>query len=403
MSIYKRQESECYPGKYAAIGTKGRVKPLDSDGLRWEFERDVHRIIYSQAFRRLRHKSQVFFFPRNDHVCTRIEHVLHVASAARTVARKLGLNEDLAEAIGLAHDIGHAPFGHEGEKIINNLINDKDEDELKDLRDIIPSFSHEINSLRVVDKIAKLDREPPGLNLTWEVRDGIISHWGEDKETHELKPFDGDKELESIKYKKDAGYPTTLEGCIVRLIDKIVYSGRDLEDAIATEIIEESDVPPEIVDALGKNNGEMIGVFLEDMINESRLRINESDCKCIAISSKRAELLKQLIDFNYGHIYYSEHAERYKEQAKNTLKSLFSGLREMLICTKRFKENEKLKDRLKNTTVFRVFEKFLVEDMDNCYNQWDPDSLILLDFIAGMTDNFAVRSFQELFVPQATV
>jgi len=150
MSHFKRPENELFPSEHATIGTKGRCGRLEPDKIRFEFQRDIHRIIYSQAFRRLRHKTQVFFFPKNDHVCTRMEHVLHVASAARTVARILRLNEDLAEAIGLAHDIGHAPFGHLGEDIINEIINEQ-----KDLRTLIPSFSHEINSLRVVDKIAK--------------------------------------------------------------------------------------------------------------------------------------------------------------------------------------------------------------------------------------------------------
>ena len=122
MSEYKRLETEMFPSKYATIGTKRREKPQEEDEFRTEFQRDIHRIIYSQSFRRLRHKTQVFYFPQNDHVSTRMDHVLFVSSAARTVARCLGLNEDLTEAIGLAHDIGHAPFGHQGEEILTDLI-----------------------------------------------------------------------------------------------------------------------------------------------------------------------------------------------------------------------------------------------------------------------------------------
>jgi dGTPase len=155
-------ESKIYKSQYATLSrnSKGRKHKLKPDGYRTEFQRDIHRIIYSQPFRRLRHKTQVFFLPNNDHICTRMEHVLHVASASRTVARHLQLNEDLAEAIGLGHDLGHSPFGHHGESVLKGICECK-----KYNLDI--SFQHEINGLRVADKLAELDREPnPGLNLT---------------------------------------------------------------------------------------------------------------------------------------------------------------------------------------------------------------------------------------------
>jgi len=320
-----------------------------------------------------------------------MEHVLHVSSAARTVARNMGLNEDLAEAIGLAHDIGHAPFGHEGEKALNQII-----DKNNDLKRIITSFSHEVYGLRVVDKIAKLDREPPGLNLTKEVRDGIISHCGEDRKTHSLKPHKGDKILESIKSRQEAGVPITLEGCVVRLLDKIVYVGRDLEDALATKVIEKEEIPQEIIDTLGSNNGEMVGTFLEDMIENS-------DGNCISISEEKARSLHRLIDFNFEHIYQSKQAERYKGQAEHTLTSLFKTLLDILGSTKRFKENATLRKVPSDTFVYGVFKQFVTEDMKESYSKHDPDSLIVLDFIAGMTDNFARNSYLELFVPQPTV
>ena len=191
MPEFKRVEKELFPSSRATIGTKGRQKKQQDDQFRTEFQRDIHRIIYSQSFRRLRHKTQVFYFPQNDHVSTRMDHVLCVASAARTVARCLRLNEDLAEAIGLAHDIGHAPFGHQGEEFLTKII-----DSSTALKQHIQSFSHEVYGLRVVDKIAKRDRESPGLNLTWEVRDGIISHCGEDFERCKLIPGDKNKKLE---------------------------------------------------------------------------------------------------------------------------------------------------------------------------------------------------------------
>jgi len=392
MSKCRRPERDLFPSPYATVGTKkGRLKALSADDFRTDFQRDVHRIIYCQAFRRLRHKTQVFFFPRNDHVCTRMEHVLHVASAARTVARRLGLNEDLAEAIGLAHDIGHAPFGHEGERTINKIIK-----EHKDLQAIIPEFSHEVYGLRVVDKTAKLDREPPGLDLTWEVRDGIISHCGEDLKTWSLKPQPGDKNLESIKYKKDAGNPTTPEGCVVRLIDKIVYVGRDLEDALATGVIAMREIPKQIIHTLGKNNGEMVGKFLEDMIKNS-------DGRQISISEKKANSLHKLIDFNFERIYQSKQAQRYKDQAEHTLISLFRALMEILGSTSHFRKNANLSKGLSDTSVYNVFKQFVTDDMKGAYGDKDSDSLIALDFITGMTDNFARNSYLELFVPQPTV
>ncbi len=190
-------EKELYTNKNAAFSAKsrGRKKSMDSDPYRNEFQRDIHRIIYSQPFRRLRHKTQVFFLPNNDHICTRIEHSLHVASASRTVARRLGLNEDLAEAIGLGHDIGHAPFGHHGEDVLKQLAKDKG---------LTVTFQHEMHGLRVVDSLAELDREPkPGLNLTYEVRDGIVSHCGEDF-SREIVPELNYKELESISNRRES-------------------------------------------------------------------------------------------------------------------------------------------------------------------------------------------------------
>ncbi|MBN1508807.1 MAG: HD domain-containing protein [Sedimentisphaerales bacterium] len=193
-----------------------------------------------------------------------MDHVRFVASAARTVARCLGLNEDLAEAIGLAHDIGHAPFGHQGEDFLSGIINDHPM-----LKQLMPKFSHEVYGLRVVDSIAKRDREPPGLNLTWEVRDGIVSHCGEDFETCRLEPAISPKNLEQIRTRDDAGKPATLEGCIVRLMDKIAYAGKDVEDALEAGLIGEDQVPQEFKEKLGITNGRIIGTFVQDMVKNS--------------------------------------------------------------------------------------------------------------------------------------
>ncbi|MCK5564450.1 MAG: HD domain-containing protein [Planctomycetes bacterium] len=389
MQEFKRLEKEMFPSSHATIGTKGRQKEIPPDKFRTEFQRDIHRIIYSQSFRRLRHKTQVFYFPQNDHVSTRMDHVLFVASAARTVARCLGLNEDLAEAIGLAHDIGHAPFGHQGEKFLKEEIIHKNETLTKTMQ----GFSHEIYGLRVVDKIAKRDREEPGLNLTWEVRDGIISHCGEDFTTCKLIPGSKDKNLCEIKNREDAGYPATLEGCIVRLIDKVAYCGKDIEDAIAAEVIKESDVPVKINEKLGKTNGKIIGSFLESIIKESHNK------DYIAMSREYGDLLHSLIDFNDSNIYHSDESERYGKQARQSVRLLFADLKEVYLKTDKFQDFEK--DN-KTPCVHKIFAEY-VEDMRGIYEKSDPDELVVLDFIAGMTDSFVVRSFQELFIPQATV
>ena len=390
MSEFKRVEKELFPSSRATIGTKGRQKKQQDDQFRTEFQRDIHRIIYSQSFRRLRHKTQVFYFPQNDHVSTRMDHVLCVASAARTVARCLRLNEDLAEAIGLAHDIGHAPFGHQGETFLCEIIESSRNPKLKQ---IIPKFHHEVYGLRVVDKIAKRDREAPGLNLTWEVRDGIISHCGEDFKQCKLEPGDKNKNLEAIRNKEDAGKPATLEGCIVRLIDKIAYIGKDIEDAISADIIKKQDIPPTITAELGETNGKIIGTFLEDIIKESH------DKDYIAISRKYGDLLHSMIIFNRKKIYHSEKSEGYKKQAEQTIKLLFEELLE--IYCKEIKSQKFEKDD-KTPYVHKVFAEY-VDDMQGIYKNSDPDELVVLDFIAGMTDSFVVRSFRELFIPQATV
>jgi dGTPase len=394
MSDFKRSEKELFPSKYATIATKGRVKPQDPDEFRTEFQRDVHRIIYSQSFRRLRHKAQVFYFPQNDHVSTRMDHVRFVASAARTVARCLHLNEDLAEAIGLAHDIGHPPFGHQGEEFLTKIF-----EEHKVLKRLMPKFSHEVYGLRVVDRIAKRDRESPGLNLTWEVRDGIISHWGEDFRSCKLEPGAKDKNLERIKMIEDAGNPATLEGCIVRLIDKIAYVGKDIEDAIEAKIIQERDIPAEFLASLGTTNGQITGTFIEDMVR------NSYDKNYIVISQGLGELLHKLIAFNKKHIYESPEAQRYEDQAGKTIKYLFDDLLSEIKRTKRF-QSQRYPEPDKDgsiPTVYRVLQDFVLKDMKEVYSSKDSDELIILDFIAGMTDSFAIRSVSDVFIPKSTV
>lgn len=378
-------ESLIYKNPLAALSknSKGRNRDLPPDSYRTEFQRDIHRIIYSQPFRRLRHKTQVFYLPHNDHICTRMEHVLHVASASRTVARHLQLNEDLSEAIGLSHDIGHAPFGHHGELILK---------EISKTVGLGINFQHEIHGLRVVDKLAELDRHPEsGLSLTYEVRDGIISHCGEDF-VREIVPYGETKVLEKIADRKDALTPCTLEGCIVRMVDKIAYAGRDLEDGLIAGIIKEQTIPNKIVRVLGNNNGEILGTLLEDLIECCKENSGR-----VGLSEEKHEALDALIKFNYESIYYSEKVSRFKKQATRAIEELFYRLVEDLDKTKRFTEKT---DLLPDATVYDVLKNFINKIG---YSEQDSSALIVLDFISGMTDNYVISCLDEIFVPKHIV
>jgi dGTPase len=369
------------PNAMLGINSRGRKRCLKTDNYRTEYQRDIHRIIYSRPFRRLRHKTQVFFLPNNDHICTRMEHVLHVASASRTVARHLRLNEDLAEAIGLGHDIGHSPFGHQGEHVLNKICKENGLD---------ISFQHEINGLRVVDRLAEFDRDPePGLNLTYEVRDGIMSHCGEDFSTNPIIPEKNVKILEDIKSRKDALMPCTFEGCIVRIVDKIAYAGRDIEDALITGLFSEKDVPGDLIRELGRNNGEIIGSLLRDLIQTDMENENG-----IGLSQEKFEALKELINFNYRMIYNNEDVEKYKIQAEWAIRQLFNHLLEQIKKTNRFEE------KYPKIPIFEEFKRYIGKVG---YSNDEKDEIIVLDFIAGMTDNYVIECINELFMPKAII
>lgn len=378
-------EKLIYKNPKAALSenSRGRLTPMDPCKYRTEYQRDIHRIIYSQSFRRLRHKTQVFFLPNNDHICTRMEHVLHVASASRTVARHLGLNEDLAEAIGLGHDLGHAPFGHHGESVLNELAKE---------HGLPTKFQHEIHGLRVVDKLAELDREPGvGLNLTFEVRDGIISHNGEDFKAgrNEISPHAGEKDLGAIQERTGAGMPVTLEGCIVRMVDRITYAGRDVEDAIVAGLLDEATIPSDIVGELGKNNGEIIGRLLVDLIEYSKAKGD-----AIGLSKAKNDALAALIQHNYHKIYLCDKVNKFKKQATLALRELFSKLMDDLERTKRLTAS---RDELPDALVYSVLKRFINKIN---YDEATPNAQIVLDFMSGMTDNYVVECLDEIFVPK---
>ena len=376
-----------------------RITPLEtkSTDIRTPFDRDYTRIIHSNAYRRLKHKTQVFFSPENDHICTRSEHVTHVESISYTIAKYLGLNLELTKAIAVAHDLGHSPFGHAGEKILSKISE----------RDLGTRFWHEQNGLNFVDNIELLEDHSgykQNLDLTYGVRDGIISHCGEINE-NALRPRDEFIDLND--YKKPNEYaPYTWEACVVKISDKISYIGRDIEDAITLGILDEH--LQELYDLLNYNSSEVlnnstiINYFVCDLCQ------NSSYEKGLCFSKKAYDLLNKIKDFNYKHIYFSRRTVtsiKYFDLVineiynilfecfdnKNTLKNLkvlekfypklIDGFYHYLENYCDFSNREELK--LKNKIVFDISIK---EDF----------SRAIISYISGMTDNFAIEMYNEL-------
>lgn len=374
--IREKQEEVLSPFAAKSSHSKGRIFEEEKCPVRTDFERDSNRILYSYEFRRLRHKTQVFFNAKNDHICTRMEHVLNVGSIAVTIARTLNLNQDLTYAIALGHDLGHAPFGHSGEKVLDRC-----------LKKINPeySFQHELHSLRVVDRLAsRISREKVnengGLNLTFEVRDGIACHCGEKYNEYQLER-DTSKTLQSLaRLKAGSQNPYTLEACVVRLVDKIAYVGRDIEDAVRVNLINKDDIPKGIKEELGYTNGEIINTLVCDIIENSYGK------DCIQLSREKGEALEQLIKENVRLIYRADKIVRYEKTAENVMEGLFFNLME--VCN----DLEKLKN-----SELKVHHKFYSYMRDIGYNEEESGEQRAIDFIAGMTDSFALNCFEEIY------
>ena len=250
------------------------------EDFRGSYYRDTTAIIHSSPFRRLKHKTQVFFAPSNDHICTRMEHVLHVSSIASTICRPLGLDTELAWAIGMGHDLGHTPFGHVGEIIMDKICKQKG----------LGNFEHEVNSLRVVDRLSEKGK---GLNLTYAVRDGIVSHCGEHF-VQRIKPSFEIKDLDGIKTRIGL-IPTTFEATVVRFSDSIAYLGRDFEDASRLGILTKP-LPDCVKRDLGSTNGEIINTLVTDIIE------NSSQSEGIGFSDKVYKAVEVMKDYNYNYI-----------------------------------------------------------------------------------------------------
>ena len=347
--------------------------------LRDEYFRDQTKIIHSLPFRRLKHKAQVFFAPNNDHICTRIEHVLHVATIAATICRGLNksgnweLSEDLAYAIGLGHDIGHAPFGHEGERAIDACLKPSGK-----------RFLHELNSYRVVEHLANYGE---GLNLTFAVKDGIICHCGEDFSNDTLRPATTPNDLETITGRTQM--PSTYEGCIVRLADKIAYFGRDIEDAIKADLITKADIPQEVRKEMGTSNGEIINTLTLDLIDHSK------DKDYIGFSKEKFGLISQLRTFNYSRIYCNDEMLRRKEIISKCLRDVFDYFRH-LFARNGFNYAAYAQE---GQLAARGFGNYM-KSMRNFYQE-NPAEIdtVIADYIAGMTDSFALSVMQEVLLP----
>jgi dGTPase len=348
-----------------------RVKSRTMGDFRSPYYRDTTAILHSSPFRRLKHKTQVFFAPSNDHICTRMEHVLHVASIATTICKGLDLDDELSWAIGIGHDLGHTPFGHIGEHILSDLM----------VKNGLPKFEHEINGLRVVDFLTPL-------NLTYAVRDGIISHCGE----HFIRSITPDynvKDLSSIKTK--AGIrPATWEGCVVRFSDQIAYLGRDFEDAARLGIVKKADIPDICKKVLGSSNSEIINTLVEDLISNSEKE------GAIAFSEDVYEAVRVMKDFNYKNIYLSPMLSGYHKYFARLINLIYNYLSELL-DKNGFESGPYLQE---GNMLAAGFYNYVIEKKD-AYMEHDGNlDRLVFDYISGMSDNFCLDAGNEILRPE---
>jgi dGTPase len=344
---------------YSTQGQRRNGEAQLADGYRQDFAVDTDRILHSLAYTRYIDKTQVFYLIRNDHITHRVLHVQLVSKIARTIGRFLGLNEDLIEAISLGHDIGHTPFGHDGERMLSKLCHDSG----------IGYFQHNIQSVQFLEHV---ERKGAGWNLCLQTLDGILCHDGE-IHNQKLRPMRGktfedlDSEIERKTYDPDMKLvPMTLEGCVVRMTDTISYIGRDIEDAIRLGIIKRSELPKRCVKVLGSTNGTIVFNLVSDVIR------NSFHNPYVSFSAEVSEALWELKAFNLDRIYMNPSIKRHLD----TIRTLFELLFEKYI--------NDLKTRNRNSVVFKSFLK----DMSSEYIQNHRNQEIVRDFIAGMTDSY---------------
>jgi dGTPase len=343
---------------------------MDS-GYRQAFSVDVDRILHSLAYARYIDKTQVFYLVKNDHITHRVLHVQLVSKIARTIGRFLNLNEDLIEAIALGHDIGHTPFGHDGENFLSEICRNHG----------IGYFHHNLQSVHFLEKV---ERKGEGWNLCLQTLDGILGHDGEIHSEKLLPATDKtfgimDREITAKKNDpKTVLIPMTLEGCLVRMADTISYIGRDIEDAIRLKLIHRSDLPQESVSLLGDTNGTIVFNLVTDIICSSRGK------PYLAFSPEVSEALKHLKSFNYEHIYMNSRIKKHTRR----IKKLFEMLFEIYF--------ENLNNRRESSVIFSQFLK----DMKQNYIQNHQPAEIVRDFISGMTDQYFLDQCPEQLRPQ---
>ena len=327
-----REQLEVYEKEYLSpyatlsMNSKGRMRKEDPCDIRPVFQRDRDRIIHSKSFRRLKDKTQVFLTPEGDHYRTRLTHTLEVSQNARTIAKALRLNEDLAEAIALGHDLGHTPFGHAGERALNRVC---------------PfGFEHNVQSVRTVDL---LEKSGLGLNLTMEVRDGILNH-------------------------QTSGKPSTLEGKIVRYSDKIAYIHHDMDDAIRGGILTEEDIPKEISQRIGETTGERLNHFIHDLVTNSR---GKND---ISLSPSVEEAMKMLRKFMFERVYNNREAKGEEKKAEQLMETLYEYY-------------------LSHTEVLpREYQRMMYDG--------EKKEQVVCDYVGAMTDRFAIAKYEEIYIPK---
>ncbi len=324
--LEQREKEQFSPQAMLSVHSKGRAVPIAPCPMRTCFQRDRDRIVHSKAFRRLSHKTQVFISPEGDHYRARLTHTLEVAQIARTIARALRLNEDLVEAISLGHDLGHTPFGHAGERALHEICS--------------AGFHHNEQSGRVV---RRLEKDGQGLNLCWEVVDGIVCHTGPKK-------------------------AETQEGRIVHYADRIAYINHDIDDAIRGGILRQSDLPEACCRVLGKSHGDRIDTMVMSMIRYGQ-RTHQ-----VGMEPEIHSQMRQLRVFMFERVYYNPAAKQEEGKAMDMLKSLY--------------------------TYFYDRPEKLPEDYKKLMEQ-DSRERVVCDYIAGMTDRFALTQYQQIFIPKS--
>ena len=342
------------------------------EAVRGDYFRDITALIHSYPFRRLKHKTQVFFAPKNDHICTRIEHVMHVATISATICRAFDLDTNLAWAISLGHDFGHTPFGHVGEKILAEIMADAG------------GSNHELYSLYVADNLINYGR---GLDLTHAVRDGIVNHCGEEFE-QAIKPDFTVRDLSSIQTLEY--YPCTWEGAVMRMSDKVAYLGRDLEDAISLKLVSSKDLPDKVRRVLGVTNGEIIDTLVNDAIQTSR------SIGAIGFSDDVFEASILLKDFNYERIYENSRLATYHAYFRRILNTLFEYLMEIF---NKYRSDSEGYAAEGNSLASR-FGDYLGKMNAYYTEKGTPPKKIVSDYVAGMTDDFALECINEIMVPR---